>query len=266
VNPRALSAELFDAIVSVAGTGRFLPYDKDHRWSAKKDERVIVQEIIHTPTLTVIPTLATRGRAVLKIHHYSQSPPDPAQVTEWSGKWCATYGAEAGRVIWLQDRPDGARTRLMLKTYTDQDRDSGDGRITELERCDVADTFPTFTQQLGVDGFAFLYERMKTGHSDGPILVAVDDRRIVGAVGPLTTMTDAIGQRVVPPQYFAVHPDYRRRGHGRALWRASMAWGHRHRAAYKVLQAQAGAPAEQLYLSEGLSTLGFVRTREIASD
>jgi len=29
VHPQALSAELFEAVVSVAGTGEFLPYDKD---------------------------------------------------------------------------------------------------------------------------------------------------------------------------------------------------------------------------------------------
>lgn len=264
VNPQALSAELFEAIVSVAGTGRFLPYDKDHRWSAKKDERVIVQEIINTPTLTVIPTLATRGRAVLKIHHYGESPPDLDQVRQWSRKWCAAYGADVGRVIWLQDHPDGARTRLMFKTYTEDGRRRYDGAVTTLQRCEVAGTFPAFTRQLGVDGFRFLYERMKAGLSDGPVFVAVDDRRIVGAVGPLTTMNDAVGQRMVPPQYFAVHPTYRRRGYGRALWHASTAWGYTNQAAYKVLQAQAGAPAERLYMSEGLSTLGFVCTKEIS--
>ncbi len=47
----------------------------------------------------------------------------------------------------------------------------------------------------------------------------------MGAVGPLSVMTDAAGRRFVPPQYFSVHPAFRRRGHGRALWHAAMAWG-----------------------------------------
>jgi GNAT superfamily N-acetyltransferase len=62
------------------------------------------------------------------------------------------------------------------------------------------------------------------------------------------------------PQYFAVHPRYRRGGHGRALWRAAMAWGSENGAKYQVLQAASGSAAERFYISEGLSTLGFVCT------
>ncbi|MGH8929822.1 MAG: GNAT family N-acetyltransferase [Egibacteraceae bacterium] len=94
-------------------------------------------------------------------------------------------------------------------------------------------------------------------------MVAVEDRRIVGAVGPSSTLTDAGGANTQPPQYFAVHPAYRQRGHGRALWRAAMAWGRSNGAEYKVLQASAGSAAERLYMSEGLATLGFVCTRDL---
>lgn len=65
-------------------------------------------------------------------------------------------------------------------------------------------------------------------------------------------LRDRTGLCFQPPQYFAVHPAHRGRGHGRALWRASMAWGRANGAAYKILQAALGSPAEQLYLSEGL--------------
>jgi GNAT superfamily N-acetyltransferase len=263
VQPGALSAEIFDAIMSVAGTGRFLPYDKDQRWSARKEEQVIAGEVIHRPDLTVIPTLSARGGGVVKIHYYGTGVPGPDEAAGWSRKWCTSCGAAASTLIWLQDNPRGARTRLMLKTYGDQDRTGDDGCVTELGHCHVADTFRAFACQLAADGFAFLHQRMKAGLSDGPVLVAVDDRRIVGAVGPLVTMTDAVGTRTVPPQYYAVHPDYRRRGHGRALWRASMAWGHKNGAAYKVLQAAAGAPSERLYQSEGLVTLGFLCSRKL---
>ena len=57
---------------------------------------------------------------------------------------------------------------------------------------------------MAADGFAFLGERVQAGAITGPILVAVDRDRIVGAVGPLPAMTDATGRRTVPPQYFAV--------------------------------------------------------------
>jgi GNAT superfamily N-acetyltransferase len=264
VVPRALSAELFNAVVDVANTGLFLPYDKDRRWSRMKDERVIVNEIIHEPDRTVIPTFCTRGRSLVKIHYYGNSAPRLSETTKWSRTWRATSGARAGRIIWFQNTPDGARTRLMLKKFSDQDKRCCD-RVMNLEDCDVADTFPAFAEQLGVDGFVFLYQRIKTALCDGPILVTVDDQRIVGAIGPLEILLDASGARTQPPQYFAVHPDYRNRGHGRALWQAAMAWSAENGAEYKVLQAASGSAAELLYMSEGLSTLGFVCSTDLPS-
>jgi GNAT superfamily N-acetyltransferase len=85
-----------------------------------------------------------------------------------------------------------------------------------------------------------------------------EDRRVVGAIGPLGTLLDVAGTRMQLPRYFAVHPRYQRKGHGRALWRAAMAWGSEHGAQYQVLQAGSGSAAERLYIAECLSTLGFV--------
>ncbi|MGH3694554.1 MAG: GNAT family N-acetyltransferase [Pseudonocardiaceae bacterium] len=257
VGPRTLSEELFNAVVDIADTDRFLPYDKDQRWASTKDEWLIVDGIIHEPDRTVIPTLSTRGRGLLKVHYYGDSAPILSEVTERLYGWCATFGVAGGRVIWFHGTPDGARTRLMLKTFAGQDK-CHDSHVMNLKDCDVADTFPAFATQLRADGFAFLYQRIKTGFSDGPILVTVEDRHIVGAIGPLGILLDATGTPTLPPQYFAVHPDYRNRGHGRVLWRAAMAWGAENGAEYKVLQAASGSAAELFYLSEGMSTLGFV--------
>ncbi|MGH3932302.1 MAG: GNAT family N-acetyltransferase, partial [Pseudonocardiaceae bacterium] len=248
----------------IADTGRFLPYDKDRRWSSTKDERILVEGIIHEPRRTVIPTLSTRGYGLVKIYYYGDSAPRLSEATEWSRAWCATSGAAAGRVIWFAHTPEGTRTRLMLKTFSDQDKRPC-GPVMDLRDCDVADTFPAFAEQLAADGFAFLYQRIKAGLPDGPILVTVEDRRIVGAIGPLTILLDATGTPTQPPHYFAVHPDYRHRGHGRALWRAAMAWGAQHGAKYKILQAATGSAAELLYLSEGMSTLGFVCSKNLPS-
>jgi hypothetical protein len=74
VHPGVLSAEFFDAVVGIADTGRFLPYDKGRRWAKTKDEQVIVEEIVHRPGLTMIPTV-TRGRGLVKLYHYGESPP-----------------------------------------------------------------------------------------------------------------------------------------------------------------------------------------------
>jgi GNAT superfamily N-acetyltransferase len=209
----------------------------------------------------VIPT-AIRERGLVKIHHYGDRPPRRSEFTQWARKCRTTLGAAAGRVIWFQDTPEDARARILLKTFGEQDKRYRE-EVIPLTECTVADTFPAFAEQLGADGFAFLYRRIKAGLSDGPILVRVEDRRIIGAVGPLGTLLDATGTRIQPPQYFAVHPHYRRRGHGRALWRAAMAWGAENGAKYKVLQAASGSASELLYVSECLSTLGFVCRRDL---
>ena len=261
VGPGALSVELFNTIVDVAGTDQFLPYDKDRRWSNTKDERVIHNGILHSLRHTVIPTLSTRGRGLMKIHYYGNDKPNLSEITEWLHAWRTTFGMAAGRIIWFQSTSGDTRTRLMLKTFTDQDKNNY-GNVVKLEDCNVADTFPAFAEQLKADGFTFLCQRIQAGLSDGPILVTVEDRCIVGAIGPLGILLDAAGTPTQPPQYFAVHPDYRHRGHGRALWRAAMAWGAEHGAEYKGLQAASGSAAELLYLSEGMSTLGFVCSKD----
>jgi hypothetical protein len=44
-----------------------------------------------------------------------------------------------------------------------------------------------------------------------------------------------------------------------------MAWGRQNGARYKVLQAATGSASERLYMSEGLSTLGFLCIRDLAA-
>ena len=71
-------------------------------------------------------------------------------------------------------------------------------------------------------------------------------------------MPDLLGAARLLPQYFGVLPEYRRRGLGRALWRAAMHWGHTHGAAYQILQTEVDGASDTLCQSEGLRTLGFV--------
>lgn len=122
VAPGALTAGMFDDVVAVSGTGRFLPYDKDRRWSDRKDEHVIAGEITHTAAATVIPTLSTTGGGIVKICHYGAGPPDLGALAARGRELCARHGAARHRITWCQQTPDGAQGRLMLKTFTGQDR------------------------------------------------------------------------------------------------------------------------------------------------
>ncbi|MGH8929821.1 MAG: hypothetical protein ACRDZO_04065 [Egibacteraceae bacterium] len=161
VHPGALSADLFNAVADVANTGEFLPYDKDRRWFGRKDERLLVDEIIHTPDRTVVPTSSSAGRGLIKIYHYSPRTPEVGEVANWAHQWCTTYGTASGKLLWFQESGEGARGRLMLKIFSDRDLEVSD-RVRTLEDCAVADTFPAFAEQLGVDGFSFLHQRPGT--------------------------------------------------------------------------------------------------------
>lgn len=97
----------------------------------------------------------------------------------------------------------------------------------------------------------------------GPVLTTATDDRISGAIGTMETMPDHLGRLRLLPQYFAVLPDYRGFGLGRALWRAAMHWGTTHAAAYQLLQTETGGASDGLCRSEGLADLGHVVTRTI---
>ncbi len=256
--PEAITADLFNAVLDVAGTGEFLPFDKDRRWTARKDERVLVDQVMHTSAETLVPALTTRGGGLVKLYHYAATDPDPAELSPLGERLAREHGAASGhRIIWFSDRPDRAHGRVMVKRFTEADDGPVDG-VQPLADCEAADGFGAFAAEIGPEGFQHLYQRMKAGHQDGPTLVAVADDRIVGAVGPLSVVDGPDRRTLQQPAYFAVHPSYRGQGHGRRLWRASMAWGRSNGSDAKVLQASRGSAAESLYLSEGLETHGYV--------
>lgn len=123
----------------------------------------------------------------------------------------------------------------------------------------MQETFAPFAKAMAADGLAFLHTRMQTGRC-GPVLAAVVDDRVAGAIGPMEVRPDAIGRPQLMPQYFAVLPEARGQGLGRVLWRAAMHWGKSHGAAYQLLQTEVGGPSDRLCQAEGLTSLGFTHT------
>ena len=265
VHPEALSPDLFDSVITASQTGQLLPFDKDRRWSPRKNNSILVGEIIHQSERTIIPVLYRRAGGVVKTYYYGTSAPDRDELGVATRRWCAIYGASTGQVIWFDPASPAAEattsTRVLLKVF------GGDppsprpafGRVVDLDGCPAAvrATFTDFAQQLHATGFGFLHRRWHSGQIDGPILVALADQDIVGAIGPLRTMPDPCGHPVLLPQYFGVLPRHRGHGHGRALWRATTIWAEQHHAAYQLLQTETGQASDRLFLSEGLTCLGF---------
>jgi hypothetical protein len=65
VHPAVLTAQRFADVLAVAGTGAFVPYDKDRRWGPAKTEAVLTESILHRPGETLIPTLSRQGSGLL---------------------------------------------------------------------------------------------------------------------------------------------------------------------------------------------------------
>ncbi|MER6699831.1 GNAT family N-acetyltransferase [Streptomyces fimicarius] len=263
VHPDALSVDLFEDILRAADTGDFLPYDKDRRWGGEKDEKVLGEDVVHQPKRTLIPTLSRRGRGTVKVFAYGLRDSVVEDAAELAAKLAAAHDVVSARVV----RPLSLETahprgtRVQLKDFSAGPCPDPGGPVRPVTAWPTAvrETFAPFAEAMATDGLAFLHHQMQADRC-GPVLAAVVDDRIVGAIGPMEVRADAIGRPQLMPQYFAVLPDARGQGLGRTLWRAAMHWGRTHGAAYQLLQTEVDGPSDQLCQSEGLATLGFSHT------
>ncbi|MEU6605088.1 GNAT family N-acetyltransferase [Streptomyces shenzhenensis] len=268
VRPGDPLPELFEAVVEIAGTSRFLPYDKDRRWSERKAERVLVGAVEHGRRQTLVPTLAERGAGVVKVHVYGAAPDSLSAGADLARKLAAVHGAAKARVVWFlgPEQPEayvqGVGTRVQLKDFAEGPGQAPGVPVCEDKQLHEGAGFAEFAERMAAEGFAFLHEQMRAG-TVGPVLTVLHDGRVAGAIGPMETMADAGGAARLLPQYFGVLPQYRGHGYGRALWRAAMHWGHQHSAAYQLLQTEVGGASDHLCAAEGLASLGFVSQRDV---
>src|SRR6266446_4169936 len=229
-HPQAVTPGLFADVVGIAGSGRFLPHDKDRRWADRKDEQVLAEAITQEPGLVLVPTLSSRRHAV-KIHIYSQHPRGAlSRAAELGRRLCDEHAAGKGRLVWFlppgsEPDPVAACTRIQMRTFAPghpaPQPEPGLVPLDEVPRPGRA-TFSEFAQKLAAEGFAFLDARIREHGGIGPVLTCVRDTRIVGAIGPMVIMPDSSGTARLLPQYFGVLPEYRGLGLGRSLWRVAM--------------------------------------------
>jgi GNAT superfamily N-acetyltransferase len=264
VHPHVLTVDLFEDTLRAAVTDRpFLHYDKDRRWSSEKDEMLLRGDVVHQPDHTLIPTLTRRGRGAVKVFAYGHRGSVVDEAAELAAKLAAVHNTVNARVV----RPLGPETesprgtRIQLQDFIARPCPDPGGPVRPVADWPVAvqETFAPFAMAMAADGLAFLHTQMQAGRC-GPVLAAAVENRIVGAIGPMEVLPDAIGYPQLLPQYFAVLPEARGQGLGRALWRASMHWGQSHGAAYQLLQTEVGGPSDMLCRSEGLASLGFSHT------
>ncbi|MFF5968308.1 GNAT family N-acetyltransferase [Streptomyces collinus] len=254
---------MFEAVVAAAGTGEFLPFDKDARWFDSKAEHVLVEHIRHDPHRTLIPTLVQGRSRTVKVHVYGNDPDSRAAGAALARKLAAVHGVPRACVVWFlgphvpAEEVRGIGTRVQLKTFDDGPGAKPDVQVLDYKQLREPEWFAAFAGTMKEDGFAFLYDQMRSC-TVGPVLTVVDEGTVAGAIGPMETMGDVSGRARLLPQYFGVLPEYRGLGYGRALWRAAMHWGYEHGAAYQLLQTEVGGTSDRLCAAEGLRSLGFV--------
>ncbi|MEV4683978.1 GNAT family N-acetyltransferase [Streptomyces kurssanovii] len=263
VHPDALTVGIFEDVLRAADTGGFLPYDKDRRWGGEKDEKVLHEDVVHHPERTLIPTLTRRGRGTVKVFAYGLPDGVVDEAAELAAKLTAGYDVAGARVVRpLSPETTHPRgTRIQLKDFTAGSCPAPDGPVRPITAWPTAvqKTFAPFAEAMAADGLAFLHTQMQASRC-GPVLTAAVEDRIVGAIGPMEVLPDAIGRPQLMPQYFAVLPEARGQGLGRILWQAAMHWGQSHGAAYQLLQTEVGGPSDRLCRAEGLASLGFTHT------
>ncbi|MGW3850300.1 GNAT family N-acetyltransferase [Streptomyces fagopyri] len=270
VHPGVPLPDLFDAVVEAAGTGRFLPHDKDRRWSDRKVEQVLVDAIQHHRRQTLVPTLVDRGARTVRVHAYTSAPESLAGASDLARHLAHVHGAARARVVSFlaPGQPDELAeggVRVQLRDFTAGPGPAPGLPVQEFHQLPAGAGFGVFASAMAADGFAFLYERMRAGKT-GPVLTVLHEGQVAGAIGPMETMPDAAGTLRLLPQYFGVLPQYRGRGYGRALWRAAMHWGHEHGAAYQIPQTEVGGTSDRLCSTEGLASLGVtLQTPSVAS-
>lgn len=123
VHPGAVTARLLADVTGIAGTGRFLPYDKDLRWGGRKDESVLADAIVQEPGLVLVPVLSTRRASCVKVCVYSREPREAlGRAAELGRRLCAGHDAGKGRLMWFlppgsAPDPVAARVRIQMRAF-----------------------------------------------------------------------------------------------------------------------------------------------------
>ncbi|MFE3269944.1 hypothetical protein [Streptomyces sp. NPDC059215] len=172
VHPGTPILDLFAAVVEAAGTDRFLPHDKDRRWSDRKTEQVLVDAIHHDRRRTLVPTLQDRGTRTVRVHAYTSDPESLAAASCLARQLARVHGAVRARVVsFLAPGQSEALARggirVQLKDFTAGPGPAPGLPVQESHRLPPGAGFGNFADAMAADGFAFLYERMRVGKT-GP--------------------------------------------------------------------------------------------------
>ncbi len=248
-------------ILENSKTDEFLPYDKNRRWFADTQERIILPAIHLENNCLMIP-VKDKLNNKLKIFCYGNIA-SLQMLKQWIGRLIQTdatfamlskislyffgaFGNKAGR--------DQNIVYLKIMSAADELNHSLSA-ITALDKLSprVRSTLGLLGKEPELEGFSFLAKNIDEGtEHPSSVICAVTEDKIIGAIGPVDVAYDGWGDKWLLPSYFGVSKKFRSLGYGEKLWETAMDIARRKGALYTLVQNKFGSPAAKFYEKTGL--------------
>lgn len=246
---------ILNDLLEISGTGKILPYDKDRRWITGKSEHIVIREIKIGENWIAIPTEETEyGKR--KIFVFGTETIETKNAIYRMSRACPSGNTKVYRNIDADENISDSDIvyNVFLKKFSGRENGERSEKIklyTDLDE-QTALTLDKLGDDDELGGLKHIHrEYFMKGKLLPPVVCYVEYGKIVGAIGPISTMVDPYGKNFMPPPYFGVTKKSRRQGIGRTMWHVAMQIAQKNCAEYLLLQADEKAPASGFYINQG---------------
>jgi len=254
-------------ILSNSMTDEFLMYDKNKRWFNKKMDKIFISDIICRNTDIFIP-LADKLRNVLKIFYYSSKTAKQTNIDEAKIFFTKIMirNELKGLSFYCFNKPD-AKNKFICNNIYLKIINAKDNLIAFPENIchynqlslNIQSTLGELGKEKDFNNFSFLMKNIINENiNPDSIICAVDNDKIIGAIGPLDIEKDAFGVHQLFPPNFGITKKMRRLGIGEALWKSAMSFASKKGAIYSLVQNVSDSSASRFYEKQGLTNLGKI--------
>jgi len=256
-----------DAFIS-SETDRLLDYDKEIRWGAGKIESILTSKIILTNNNIFVPTFNKRNN-LLSVFEFG----DPTDLHK-KNKYLkiisdsVSEGIRPSKVkyLWFDNNCTETETNHVIfkkDIHYQQSTLKNEKNIHLLSSLndEVRETIKQFKKQDDLGGVVFLYDYYKSLKEDlPPIVCFVEGDSIIGAIGPIIHLIDPFGVKFIPPPYFGVLNEHRKKGVGRNIWMEAMKISYSTGGKYMLLQTEEMSPAYSFYRDQGCEYISTIHS------
>ena len=227
----------------------------------KKNESIILSEIKINNEEILIPVI-DKFRNICKIFYYSNHSLNSESI-EKAKKIYNTIKLEykIGNLhIYTHQKPMIKKNLIVHNIYI-KNINSKDKLIKTEEQIkyfnklpnEIKKTFSKLGGNIELNNFYFLWKMFILKNKKlKPIICAVVDNKIIGAIGPLDIIRDSEGKMFLLPPNFGILKKNRKHGIGSSLWRSAMYFAFQKGAKYTLVQNIPNSPAAKFYENCGL--------------